>query len=295
MNDFYYEEPEHKHLFLKCMLFLFIIGILGGVSIYYKKQHTIKLKNVTIELGDTLSKDVNDYLINGKRYANEYKLYLDNVDVNTIGKYSYKVKYNKHTKTGYINVVDKTKPEVVFNDNVVISSKEDFNINNLMLSCIDKSLPCNVTLINESDYDKLKNVGEYNINVKVSDSAGNYVTKKVNVTVTDDENVSNTMSSDLEYYTNSINDDKIDHVLFVKLEKAINEDSLEFEGMLQETSSIDFSKYVDKSIKDTRLITAYNKYGYVIGIQVEVSYGDGTKEVIENKGEINNDEEEKEE
>lgn len=295
MNDFYYEEPEHKHLFLKCMLFLFIIGILGGISIYYKKLHTIKLKNVTIELGDTLSKDINDYLINGKRYANEYKLYLDNVDVNTIGKYSYKVKYNKHTKTGYINVVDKTKPEVVFNDNVIISSNEDFNINNLMLSCKDKSLPCTVTFTNENDYDKLKNVGNYNINVKVSDSAGNYITKKVNITVTDDENVSNTMSSDLEYYTNSINDDKIEHVLFIKLEKAIYEDSIEFEGLIGETSAIDFSKYVNKSIKDTRLITAYNKYGYVIGIQVEVTYEDGTKEVIENKGEINNDEEEKEE
>ena len=295
MEEIYYEEQSKKHIFLKCVLFVFILGVIVGVFIYFKYKNTIQLKNINVELGTSLSHDVNDYLKSGKRFANEYKLYLDGVDVNTIGKYSYKVKYNKHTKTGYINVVDKTKPEVVFNDNVVISSKEDFNINNLMLSCIDKSLPCNVTLINESDYDKLKNVGEYNINVKVSDSAGNYVTKKVNVTVTDDENVSNTMSSDLEYYTNSINDDKIDHVLFVKLEKAINEDSLEFEGMLQETSSIDFSKYVDKSIKDTRLITAYNKYGYVIGIQVEVSYGDGTKEVIENKGEINNDEEEKEE
>lgn len=295
MNDFYYEEPPHKHLFLKCMILLFIIGIIGGVSIYYKKQHTIKLKNITIEVGDVLSKDINDYLINGKKFSNEYKLYLNNVDVNTIGKYSYKVKYNKHTKTGYINVVDKTKPEVVFNDNVTINSNEDFNVNNLMLSCKDKSLPCTVTLTNENDYDKLKQTGNYSINVKVSDSAGNYITKKVNVTVTDDENMSSTMSNDLEYYTNSINDAKIDHVLFVKLEKAISENTLEFEGLLEDTSAIDFTKYVDKTIKDTRIITAYNKYGYVIGIQIEVTYLDGTKEIIENKGEINEKENEKEE
>lgn len=295
MNDFYYEEPPHKHLFLKCMILLFIIGIIGGVSIYYKKQHTIKLKNITIEVGDVLSKDINDYLINGKKFSNEYKLYLNNVDVNTIGKYSYKVKYNKHTKTGYINVVDKTKPEVVFNDNVTINSNEDFNVNNLMLSCKDKSLPCTVTLTNENDYDKLKQAGNYSINVKVSDSAGNYITKKVNVTVTDDENMSSTMSNDIEYYTNSINDAKIDHVLFVKLEKAISENTLEFEGLLEDTSAIDFTKYVDKTIKDTRIITAYNKYGYVIGIQIEVTYLDGTKEIIENKGEINEKENEKEE
>ena len=295
MEEIYYEEQSKKHIFLKCVLFVFILGVIVGVFIYFKYKNTIQLKNIDVELGTSLSHDVNDYLKSGKRFANEYKLYLDGVDVNTIGKYSYKVKYNKHTKTGYINVVDKTKPEVVFNDNVVISSKEDFNINNLMLSCIDKSLPCTVTLINESDYDKLKNVGNYSMNVKVSDSAGNYVTKKVNVTVTDDKNVSNTMSSDLEYYTNSINDDKIDHVLFVKLEKAINEDSLEFEGMLQETSAIDFSKYVGKPIKDTRLITAYNKYGYVIGLQVEVTFTNGQKKLIENKGEINEENKEQEE
>ena len=47
------------------------------------------------------------------------------------------------------------------------------------------------------------------------------------------------MSNDLNYYTNSENDDKIGHVLFVKLDKAINEDTLEYEGLIQETSTIE--------------------------------------------------------
>ena len=125
MEDFYYEESNAKHVFIKCMLFLFIIGLISGGFIFYKKQNTIKLKNVNVELGSELSNNVDDYLVNGKKYSSNYKLYLDKVDVNTIGKYSYKVKYNKHTKTGYINVQDTTKPEVTLDDLVTIGKDED--------------------------------------------------------------------------------------------------------------------------------------------------------------------------
>lgn len=295
MEEFYYEEPIKKHLFLKCLIFIFIIGLLIGVFIYYKEKNTIKLKNIDVELGSTLSKDVNDYLKSGKKYSDEYKLYLNGVDVNTIGKYSYKVKYNKHTKTGYIYVVDTTKPEVEMDDTIEIGVNDTFDPNILITSCKDASLPCTATLKNDKDYDKFKNVGTCSVDIKVSDTANNYVIKKVNVIVSENGNMSNKVSSDLNYYTNSLNDDTIEHVLFVKLDKAINEDTLEYEGLIQETSAIDFNKYVDGEIKDTKLITAYNRYGYVIGIQVEVVLTNGDKVLIENKGEINEEDKEQEE
>ena len=295
MEEFYYEEPTKKHLFLKCLIFIFIIGLLIGVFIYYKEKNTIKLKNIDVELGSTLSKDVNDYLKSGKKYSDEYKLYLNGVDVNTIGKYSYKVKYNKHTKIGYINVVDTTKPEVEMDDTIEIGVNDTFDPNILITSCKDASLPCTATLKNDKDYDKFKSVGTYSVDIKVSDTANNYVIKKVNVIVSENGNMSNKVSSDLNYYTNSLNDDTIEHVLFVKLDKAINEDTLEYEGLIQETSAIDFNKYVDEEIKDTKLITAYNRYGYVIGIQVEVVLTNGDKVLIENKGEINEEDKEQEE
>ena len=292
MEEFYYEEQPRKHMFLKFMLFMFIVGFVIGGFYYYKDKNTIKLKNVKIEIGDELPKDVNYYLLSGKKYSKEYKLYLDDVDVNTIGKYSYKVKYNKHIKTAYIEVLDTTKPEVSMDDSIVIGVDDTFNPNIMITKCEDKSLPCTATLKNEIDYDKLKNVGTYSIDVKVSDTVGNYVIKKVNVIVSKDGNMSNKVSSDLNYYTNSLNDDTISHVLFVKLDEAIDEDTLEFEGLIQETSTIDFQKYVSDTIKDTELITAYNKYGYVIGLQVRVTYENGNKEIIENNGEINEENEE---
>ena len=287
MEDFYYEENEHKHVFLKCMLFIFIVGIIIGVYFYMRKENTIRLKNINIEVGSKLSNDVNDYLLSGKKYSSEYKLYLDNVDVDTIGKYSYKVKYNKHTKTGYINVLDTTKPVVVFEDDIVVGTEEEINPNLFIKSCEDYSLPCTVTLKNDKDYEKLKSPGTYNISLKVSDGAGNYVVRDVTIVSSDTESMSSKMSSDLNYYTNSEKDDTIEHVFFVKLDKAIDEDTLEYEGLVQETSATDFGKYVDGKIKDTKLITAYNKYGYVIGIQVEITFEDGTKRLIENKGEAN--------
>lgn len=295
MEEIYYEEQSKKHIFLKCVLFVFILGVIVGVFIYFKYKNTIQLKNINVELGTSLSNNVNDYLKSGKRFANEYKLYLDGVDVNTIGKYSYKVKYNKHTKTGYINVVDTKEPEVNMDDSIEIGVNDEFDPTILINSCKDKSLPCTASLKNDSDYEKIKNIGTYNIDVKVSDTVGNYVIKKVTIVVSENGNMSNKVSNDLNYYTNSEKDDTIEHVLFVKLDKAINEDTLEYEGLIQETSTLDFSKYVEGDIDSTKLITVYNKYGYVIGLQVEVTFTNGQKKLIENKGEINEENKEQEE
>ena len=73
--------------------------------------------------------------------------------------------------------------------------------------------------------------------------------------------MSNKMSNDLNYYTNSEKDDTIEHVFFVKLDKAIDEDTLEYEGLVQETSALDFSKFVDDIVTVTyKKHTLYRYY-----------------------------------
>lgn len=289
MEEFYFEENYTKHVFLKCLVYIFIIGLGIGIFLYYKKENTIELKTVTIEIGDTLSKNVQDYLKSGKKY-DEYKLYIDNVDTTKVGNYTYKVKYNKHTKKGIIKVIDTTKP-IVELDNIIIGKDEEFDPNILLVSCNDYSLPCNVTFANENDLKKLEKVGKYTIEFLISDAIGNQTKNSATITVSDTETLSSRMTNDLEYDSNSENDDTIEHVFFKKLDKAIYEDTLEFEGMIQEISAIDFSNYVEKNIYSTKLITAYNKYGYVIGIQVEVTFDDGTKKLLENNKVIENEEE----
>lgn len=289
MEEFYYEESNPKHVFIKCLICLFIIGIGIGVFLFYKNKNTISLKTITIEVGKTLSTNIDDYLKNGHKYKKDYKLYLDGVDTNKVGKYTYKVKYNKHTETGIIKVVDTTSPNVQLDD-ITIGINEEFDPNVLLLKCDDKSLPCNVSFVKDSDSDLLKKEGTYNIEFNISDAEGNLTKSSSKIIVSATETLSSKMTSDLDYYSNSENDDTIEHIFFEKLDKAINEDTLEYEGMIQEISAIDFNEYVEGDIYSTKLITVYNRYGYVIGIQVEVTYNDGTKELLQNKEIINEEE-----
>ena len=281
MEDFYYEETNLKHVFFKCLIILFIIGLGIGMFLYYKKEHTIKLKSITVNIGETLSKDVKDYLNGGIKYSHDYKLYLNDVDTSKVGEYTYKVKYNKHTKKGVIKVIDKIKPEIITN-NITIGVDEVLNPNILITKCIDDSLPCSVSIDDESDLKKLTVPGTYDINISISDAVGNITKTTVKITSSETETLSSLQTEDLNYYTNSENDDNIEDILFHKLDKAIDEESLEYEGLIQEISTTDFSEYINENEKiyDTKLITAYNKYGYVIGIQVLITFEDGTKRLI---------------
>lgn len=289
MEDFYFEESNTKHIFIKCLIFIFLIGIAIGAFLYYKKINTINLKTITLEVGSNLSTNVRDYLKSGNNY-DKYQLILDGVNTNIVGNYNYKIKYNKHTKNGTIKIVDTTKP-IVELDDITIGIDENLDPNFLLLSCEDKSLPCTVAYKNNSDSNKLKNIGTYYIEFIVSDAVGNKVESSAKITVSDTETMSSKMTNDLEYASNSENDDTIKHVFFKKLDKAIYEDTSDYEGMIHEISATDFSEYTEGDIYSTKLITAYNKYGYVIGIQVEITFEDGTKKLLENKKVINNEEE----
>ena len=41
MEEIYYEEQSKKHIFLKCVLFIFILGAIVGVFIYFKYQQSL--------------------------------------------------------------------------------------------------------------------------------------------------------------------------------------------------------------------------------------------------------------
>ena len=289
MEDFYYEEDSPKHIFLKLLTFIFLVGVIIGGFLYYKKINTIRLKNITIEVGSTLSNNIEDYVKKTNNNISKYKLYINSVNTNVVGKYTYKIRYKRYTKKGFIKVVDTKAPSVILDDNVIINTTDEFDPTIFVLKCEDYSLPCHVSLKNKKDIDKIKNVGDYKLDIVISDKVGNNVNKTVLLKVSN-EDTSSKVLDDLDYYTNSINDEKIEHTLFRTLNKAINEDTLEYEGLIQEISSLDFSKYVNKNIYSTKLITVYNKYGYVIGFQVEVTYNDGTKELLKESN-INEEEE----
>ena len=281
MEDFYYEESNSKHVFIKCLIIIFIIGVCIGCFLFYKDKNTLKLKNLTINIGENLSNNVSDYIKSGNRFNDEYKLNLNNVDNTKVGEYKYSIKYNKHIKYGIIKVVDNKKPEVVVS-NLIIGVNEELDVNNLIMICKDDSLPCSVELENDNDLEKLKVAGTYDIKIKVSDSVGNITKSVVSITSSETETLSSLQTNDLNYYTNSENNDTIEHDLFIKLDKAIDEESEEYSEIILDISATDFSEYVtnDKEIYDIKLITVYNKYSYVIGIQVLVTFTDGSEDLL---------------
>ena len=279
MDEFYYEEDSNKHLFTKVLILIFVIGLILGVIFYYKTTHTIKLKNITLEVGSEVSKDINTYIKNGKNIISNYKLDVSKVNSNKVGKYSYKVKYNKHSVTGYINVVDTIAPDVEIDDSIIVGTEYDFNPNITILKCNDLSLPCTAS-ISDSDYKKIKSIGEYDIKVTISDKYSNKVNKNVHIKVIDGNTINSTVTNDINYYSNSINDENLGHDLFIKFDNAILEDDDYYNEAFIELSSEDFSIYYD-NIDSTKIITAYNKYGYVIGLQVQVTLNNGSKVLLQ--------------
>jgi len=283
MDEFYYEESNPKHVFIKCLVLFFVIGLIIGIFLYIKNNNTFKLKDIKINLGDKLSDNVEDYIKGSIKNISDYKLYLDDVDITKVGEYEYNVKYNKHVETGTIKVVDNKKPIVTPSDEVIIGIKDEINLNIFIAKCEDDSLPCSVSLKKDSDIDKLKKEGSHKIDLVVSDSVGNKTNITVDVTISSNQTMSSLQMNDLNYYTNSENDNNIEHTLFVKLDKGIIEESHEYESIIRDLSVTDFSDYVsdDKEIYDVKLITVYNKYSYVIGFQVLAIFTDGSTELLE--------------
>lgn len=284
MDNFYYEESDTKHIVFKCLVIIFIIGLCVGAFIFVKNKNTIKLKRVVVELGSELSTDVNDYLVNGKKFSSDYKLYLDDVNKNKVGTYEYKVRYNKHVKTGKIIVQDTILPEVTVGE-INVGINEEVKAIYLVTSCKDISLPCSAVFEDNTILEKIKTPGEYETGIIVSDASGNSVTKSAKIISTKNGSFDSVMTNDLEYYINNINDNSLEEIFFEKLDNAINEDTLEYENLIQEISVLDFEALVSGEISDIQLVTAYNKYGYVIGIQVLVTYSDGSRELLTKEGE----------
>ncbi len=86
------------------------------VRISNYKNNEIKLKEITLEINNTLSADVKDYLANPNDIddivINRLKLDTSNVNVNEIGSYNFTITYNKKIYNGTVNVVAKPLPNV---------------------------------------------------------------------------------------------------------------------------------------------------------------------------------------
>lgn len=279
-NDFYIEET---HPFKIIMICLFIIATTGAIVWayfnYYQKDN-IKLKEVTIELGDKLPTDKESY-IEGKNIT-DYTIDTSNVMLSeegtaiAVGEYSYKVSKADYIKKGKIFVKDTTAP-VVETIPLTVLINEEFSANEFIAKCEDLSNECSASF--KDDISKIINQkGEYEVTLIIKDASGNKINTKVKLKVSDKISLAGTKASDLVVDDTSAKDHEWNNTFTIKFDKALIEDNDEFQNKLAEISSADYSNYLpkDKSIANQHLIILYNKYNLVVGISVKLVLNDQT-------------------
>lgn len=276
-EDFYVENTSPwKVVFI--ILFVLIL-IAGGIWAYYKyfPSNNVKLKAVTIELGDKVSSNINDY-ISGKN-INDYTLDVSNVHVNSEGNtdsagvYSYKIISNKTIKKGKIYVKDTTIPEANVKE-LTVGVNEEFDPDEFLESCNDYSLPCTASYKNIDDASLNTKEGTYKTQIIISDNAGNKITKDVTLIVSSTTTLESIKENDfIVSYTNP-EDKEWNNTFTYKFSKCIDDEDKTFEGTIEEYTSKEYT--FDKTIKDRTLLVAYNKYGYAIGLSVKLIFDDNT-------------------
>lgn len=289
MEEIYIEQTSPKTVFKTILLILFILGILIGGYLYFHNKNILKVKNVVVELGEKLPKDIKNYIRNDVKNINDYEINLNSVSVdssgntNEVGKFSYSVKYDNQEKSGKVEVKDTTPPTATLHT-LTIGVSEEFLLNDLIDSCDDLSLPCKVTLKNKKDSKVFSQVGNHYVAVKVSDKYNNYVTKKANIIVSNSNTLLGEKETDFTIVRTDPSFEDYDNTITFKYEKCVSEehlDELEEYNDYLELVSTDYSELREQAIIEQEILTLYNKYDYIIGFTVRLTYDDGTIEYVE--------------
>lgn len=168
------KEGNRKTLII-LLLILLVAAI--GFGVYYfltmakdASTNSITTKEVKVELGNTLSNDIEDYAVINGYNKNDCKLNLDNVNVNKVSTYKYTVTCGKVSEEGTIMVDDTTKPEVITSD-LTLLPNSTLNAENFIEECLDAS-SCSYEF--KTDVTNLTSTtGEYDVEILVSDEYNN--------------------------------------------------------------------------------------------------------------------------
>lgn len=280
-EDFLDVNEQSHHIAIIFVLVILVVAI-GGYFLVFKKTY-FSLRTLEIEIGDTLSKEVDDYLKSRPGSIDDYKIDTSAVKTDEVGEYTYTVTYKKSTKKGKIKVVDTTPPEFTTKELVIEEGNSDYYLGDLLESCIDASKPCLVSLKNSSDGDKYKEVGTHTLEIEVADLYGNKKTGEATLRVVAKGSYIDPRTEDLVYASNSKNIDNFKGTIYKKLDKALNPEIEEARDEISRLSTVDLDRYVRENHAGYKLISSeivelYNKSSFIIGYSIILTISNG-KEV----------------
>ena len=289
MEEIYIEQTSPKTIFKSLLIIFFIIGVMIGGYIYFHNQNILKIKNVTIELGEKVPLDLDFYIKSKINNINDYELNITSVSVDEngytdeIGEFKYTVQYDNQIKSAKVRVKDTKSPSVTLKQ-LTVGVNEDFLLNDFIDECSDLSLPCKVTLKNKNDDKLFYEVGSHNIELKISDKYGNYKEMETTVIVSDSQTLLSEKQNDSKVIRVEPVYVDFDGTITYKYDKAVSEELLdeldEYEAYLDLVST-DYNELRDNLVLEQEILTLYNKYNYIIGFTVRLTYEDGTIEYVE--------------
>ena len=289
------EKPSKFTIILFVCVILLIIVL--GYFLVHKKYH-FNVKDIKLEQGEAPSENVNDYLTRKVKNTEDYKLDINKVDSKHIGKYTYKVKLGKITKKGTVEVVDTTAPTFKTRTLTVEVGDENFYVGDFVYDCKDQNTPCITKFKKDKDKNVINEVGTHDLSIEVSDVYNNSKEADVKLIVVEKGKLAENM--DMEYDSTSVDGFNFDGEYYLKLNSAIIGGNEQDEKNLMEIASLNWLKYAEKTypgynLKNTEVISIYNKNKYVIGYVVRLTIDNGNeKKVLVTKSISNIDDEEEE-
>lgn len=162
---------------------LVIIGLAGFAYYYFnhKTANDFTVLTIDVELGDSLPLRKSSYVKPGvdEDVDDEmaYILDLTEVELDTVGTYTYYVTYNSIKKSGTINIVDTTGPELEVREQVTITEGQSYEAATFVKDCKDPS-NCDFSFQDETTTSKYTSPGSYVVYIVATDAYNNSTTKQ---------------------------------------------------------------------------------------------------------------------
>ena len=171
------------------LLFLIIIAGLGGGAYYLinvkgiLNKDNITVKNIKSEKGETLSTNISDYATFTNTSASNCILDTNDVNINAVGTYKFKITCGEKEYTGNVEIVDNKAPDVEVTTNAIIAGNALLP-ENLAIANEEATF----TFANEEEASAaLQTAGLKIIDLKVTDANNNSKEFKAPVVVTSAE------------------------------------------------------------------------------------------------------------
>ncbi|MCI8466996.1 MAG: hypothetical protein HFI08_02240 [Bacilli bacterium] len=194
-------KKKSKLKFSKTTIILIVVLVIAiiGCGVYLiltkasqtKTKGDISTKDLVLELGKPLSTNITDYALISGFNASTCTLDTSKVNTKRMGSYEYTITCGSTSKAGSIVLQDKTAPVVAVKEVMVtpgtLVSFEDF-----IVSCDDYT-DCSYEFEDQSQSLEtlVQTVGDYNLNLVVSDDYDNKTTVSLHLIVSDDAPVRN--------------------------------------------------------------------------------------------------------